>query len=81
MTPTAQNPFPARLSLSALAQKNGTGAAQRSPSTYGRPEPSNSMISLSGVELLRILILVRVLPILVLSEEFRQRARFTLLLQ
>ncbi|MGY4430933.1 hypothetical protein ACVWWO_003410 [Bradyrhizobium sp. F1.13.1] len=57
----------------------GAGAARLPPKQRwdGQCRP-RSMMSLSRVELLRIIV-VRVVPILVLAEEFGQRARFTLL--
>jgi hypothetical protein len=57
----------------------GTGATHRSPSNCRTAGAVPSTMSLSRVDLLRIIV-VRVVPILVLAEEFGQRARFTLLL-
>src|SRR5206468_6633098 len=37
--PRRFKPFPARLYLSAVANKKGTGAVHRSPKTAGQPEP------------------------------------------
>ena len=81
--PPRLKPFPARaLPLEPSPIKMGTDAVRRSPVTKnaGRPEPSRDVISFGGLDLWPIVVGCD-FPLLVIGEEFGQRARFTLLLR
>jgi hypothetical protein len=62
-----------------MANKEGTGAAHRSPRGAGRPEPRYEGTSFSGIELWPIVVADAFL-VLVISEKFGQRSGFAILL-